>query len=79
MCLGRAGADGMWGSVVLLLCQWTCVVGSSVGCYPDRGVQVSGRSEYRLCKLRMCLDYMLDPSGIICAFLILCCLMEGTP
>ena len=28
--------------------------------------------------LRMChFDDMLDPSGIICAFLILCCLMGG--
>ena len=41
----RRGVDGMWGSVVLLFSQWTCVVGNSVRCYPDRGVHVSGRSD----------------------------------
>ena len=44
----------MWGSVVLMLSQWACVVGNSVGrarigacrCQVDLV-----RSEYRLCKL----------------------------
>jgi len=35
---GGVGLDGMWGNVVLLFSQWTCVVGSGMGVYADRGV-----------------------------------------